>query len=476
MTMPNVTTADDSPATPSPAYQRMRPRWKLCRDVRGGTPTVRANATDYLPRFEAEEHRDWEARVNLTTVFDALEQTIGTMVGLAGGTDPVLEKDVPPKLAAMWEDLDGEGTHGAVFAMECLDKALEVGHNIIWVDAPAKSPGLTVEQEAASGFRPYFIRLDVEQVKNWRVAKRGGHRYLAQVTIEQVFSRAKGNFGHETVTQHRVFRQQFTDSGTPYAQWELWETQGESKSVQVVPPTTIDGPKWIPIAVNYGGERIDILESRPPLLGLAYTNVRHTQVESDFASYLHLCGKPTPVFIGRDTSTSPDVVMGHAVDVALGGDAKLLELSGHSLDTMRETKKDLELQMVAQGLSMLQRDVQTAETATASRMNKVREDSKLARAVRSLQDALEASLGFAAAYLGERDGGSVTIRRDFGTLVLSDAELALLGGIRERGDLSLETFLGFLRSKGGVFEELDPAEEVERLHREQAVEEGAGAL
>lgn len=478
MTAPlsNGSATESGPDTPSPAYQRMQPAWTLCQDVRGGTPAIRAKAATYLPRFEAEEAADWQARVSLTTVFDAFEQTLGAMVGLAGGSDPTLEDDVPEAIRPLWEDLDGEGTHGAVFAMDCLGKALEVGHHVILVDAPATGGGLLLSTERAVGFRPYLVSIGIEQVKSWRIGKHGGHRYLSQVVIEQVATRPRGAFGQESVVEYLVLQQMFTPDGTPFAVSQIWEKQEDGKVRPIGEPRRIIGPRWIPIAVVYGGERVNILESRPPLLGLAYTNIRHAQVESDFASYLHLCGKPTPVFIGRDkTEGTNDIVMGRGVDVALGGDAKLLELSGHSLETMRETKKDLEQQMVAQGLSLLQRDVQMAETATAHRLNKVREDSKLARAVRSLQDALEACLGFCAAYLGERDGGSVIIRRDFGSLVLTDAELQQLSAIRERGDLSLETFLTFLQKKGGVFEDLDPTAEAETVRRELALEEGAAA-
>lgn len=473
MTAPSTATApaalppEDRPDQECSAYKAMLPDWELCRIARGGTDAIRKHAAKYLPRFGAEEIEDWQARVNMTTAFDALNQTIGTMVGLAGGNAPVLEKDVPPELALLWENIDGEGTHGDIFVQECLDRALELGHHLILTDAPPPNLTATVRDQRAQGFRPYLVHIRADQVINWRVGKRGGHRYVSQITFRQKVERAQGRFGARSVTQYEVFNQEFDGSGTPFVRWERW-TEGEGGSlVKDAEIPRLPGPRWIPIAVVYGGDRIDILQSVPPLRGLAHSNIRHTQVESDFAAYLHLCGKPTPVFIGRDKVPGEDLVLGRGVDVAMGGDAKLLEMAGNSLSAMRETKKDLEQQMVAQGLTMLQREAIAPETAFAHRLDKTRHESKLGRSVRSVQDGVEASLGHMAQFLRLPDGGSLTIRREFGSLILTDAELETVRKIRENGDLTLETFLALLKRKGGSFEDLDPAKEAAAVRREE---------
>jgi len=121
---------------------------------------------------------------------------------------------------------------------------------------------------------------------------------------------------------------------------------------------------------------------------------------------------------------------------------------------------------------MLQRDTSTPRTATEVEFSRTRQESKLARAVRSLQDALEASFQFMADYygLGAESGGSITIRRDFAALTLSDADITLLNAARDRGDLTREKFLEFMATRP-AFEKLDPDAEAEAARREEGAED-----
>lgn len=465
------------PDIPSTAYAVMRTRWQLSRDVRAGTEVLRARRATYLPRFEAETDTDWAVRVQLTYAYTALHETINAMVGLAFQVDPTLQEDVPPLLAQHWENLDGEGTHGAVFAQQCLDSMLQDGHVAILADYPDVADGLTLAQQTALDIRSYLVRVRIDQVLSWRVIVHGGRRRLGQVVIQQDTAEPAGDFGTQQVTRYRVYRQMFDPTtGEPFVEWDLWERAAGGGATDPFllrrARARLRGPQWIPLSIAYGGQPTAILESEPPLLGLAYTNLHHTQLQSDQAMNLHVAGVVIPVFIGREKTgqTGERVTFSptRGVDVGLGGDAKLLEAAGTSLAARRLEIEDTEKRMASQGLSLLQRDVAAAETATATTQHRRREESKLARAVRSLQDALEASLQFMAEYEGLGEGGSLVIRRDFAALTLSPDDLAQLRGVRQDGDLSLETFLSFLRQRGGAFEALDPVQEAEAVRREQA--------
>jgi hypothetical protein len=195
---------------------------------------------------------------------------------------------------------------------------------------------------------------------------------------------------------------------------------------------------------------------------------------------MHKCAIPVPVFIGRDRGPTGDsaVVMSSSrgIDINIGGDAKILEPAGNALQALREEVLDIEERMGHQGMAMVLPQDGASRTATEIQFTRTRQESKLARAVRSLQDALEASFQFMAEYYGLEDGGSITLRRDFTALTLSDADLAMLTAARERGDLTLETFLEFVRLKGGLFERLDPVQEAEAVRTEMGAEDmGLGA-
>jgi hypothetical protein len=395
------------------------------------------------------------------------------MVGLAFMADPELQDDVPPEIVADWENIDGEGTHGVVFAQQCLDSALQDGHCLILTEYPPAAANLTLADQRAQELRAYLVRITIDQVLSWRVGIRGGRRLLMQVVFCHQVEKPAGAFGVTLVKEYRVFRQEFRSDGTPFVTWTLWVEQGAS-AVQLGEPQELRGPEFIPVAVVFGGQRVGFLESIPPLLGLAHSNVDHTQVKSDRRYSMHKCAIPVPVFIGREKGGGgkDEVVLSpsRGIDIAIGGDAKILEPQGTALEALRTELLDIERRMAEQGLSMVLPQDGANKTAAEVHFTATRQESKLARAVRSLQDALEASFGFMADYYGLEDGGSVTIRRDFTALTLTDADTATLAAARERGDLTLETFLTFLRLRGGLFEQLDPVAEAAGVRREMGEE------
>jgi hypothetical protein len=453
----------------------MEARWTLVRDVRAGTEAMRSQT--YLPKFEAEDQKDWQARVDMTFAYDAVDQTLGAMLGLAFMNEPELGEDVPAQILVDWENIDGEGTHGTVFATQVLDAAVQDGHALILTEYPPASDGLTLADQQALAIRAYLVRVTVDQIRSWRVITHGGRRVLGQIVIRFETEAPEGAFGTAAKVEYRVYRQQFGPEG-PFVEWELWEEVEHETLLRE--EGVLRGPQFIPVTPVFAGQRTGFLESLPPLLGLAYSNIDHTQVKSDRRFSMHKCAIPVPVFIGRDRGPTGDsaVVMSSSrgIDINIGGDAKILEPAGNALQALREEVLDIEERMGHQGMAMVLPQDGASRTATEIQFTRTRQESKLARAVRSLQDALEASFQFMAEYYGLEDGGSITLRRDFTALTLSDADLAMLTAARERGDLTLETFLEFVRLKGGLFERLDPVQEAEAVRTEMGAEDmGLGA-
>lgn len=477
----------DSPAWKSPAYVEMQPRWTRCRDVRGGTEVFHAKAADYLPKFEVESAQDWRARVAMTVVVDFLEQAISTFVGLGLRHDPELGEAVPRELVDDWENLDGEGNHGAVVAQMALDQALTDGHVVLFTDHPTVAQPITLLQERQLGIRPYLVRVPIDRILSWRTTIIGGQRWLWQFVFEEVTEEADGAFGARTRRRYRVFRQAFhalatpsgaaTDDPTkPFVRYEVWEERqdGETTSVVRIDEGILRGPSRIPVAVVYGGSQKGFLRSKPPLDGLAFSNIRWAQVMSDRTASLHRCGIPIPVVIGQlvadpTTGQRPATLKlssSSPLQVDTGGDFKIVEAQGTALEQARLELEDWEKRMGTQSLAMLQRDTAAAETATAHRLNRGREESKLARALRSLEDALEASLQFMADYRGlDREAIDVTVRRDFGDIV-DPQTLELLSRLEERKQLTLVRLLTELKRASLFGNDFDPEDEAEQLERD----------
>ena len=482
----------NSPKWLSPAYLAMQPGWTRCRDVRAGTDRLRDKKSTYLPRFTAEDPLDWNVRIQNTTVVDFVEQAIGAYTGLALKTDPELGEDVPEELVEDWENLDGEGNHGAVVAASALGAMLCDGHIAFLTEHPPTAAGMTLAQQNALGVRPYVVLIKVDQILSWRTEVIGGHRWLMQLVIQETVERADGAFGTTCVTRYRVYRQRFEltdptpapsgavaapveDLTKPFVAWEVWEDVKDAgaESTIIVGSGMLAGPQRIPLRVAYGGTSEAFLTSTPPLEGLALTNIRWAQVASERANTLQKCGFPIPVIVGELTGQTPakpgaDQVIspGKAMQVKAGGDFKIVAAPGDALEQQRLELEDWEKRAGSQSLAMLQRDI-SPETATASRMKNAKEQSKLMRAIRSLEDALEGVLMDMAAYRGlDPTGVSVTIRRDVGDVV-DAATLQLLSQLEERGQLTQLRLLQELKRAGVMGNDFEPTAEVEALANDQ---------
>jgi len=479
------------PSWRSADAKEMEPRYMLCRDVRGATETLRLKKATYLPKFLAEDTRDWAARVAMTVVVDFFDQAVTAFVGLGLRHDPELGPDVPEEIKLDWENLDGEGNHGAMVAQKALDIMLTDGHVVLLAEYPPVAVRPRADEENVKGLRPYVQLFKVDQVMSWRTRLLGGHRLLDQLVLKTVGQEADGLFGLKTVTRYMVYRQRFRvmetvvgpeeDPTQGFVQWERWiETKSASGTVTAVAAEAsgdLIGSKRIPVAVAYAGTSDGMLKSRPPLEGLAYSNVRWGQVMSDRANSLHKCGMPMPVIIGKlvgapDGKAPSEIIMSSSLglNIEAGGDAKILEPLGSGLEQARLELEDWEKRIGGQAVSVLTPGNATSETATAWRLTRGRDESKLQRGLRSLEDALELILQYFAEYRGlDREKIDLTIRRDFGDIVPPET-LQLLSTLEEKGQLTLTRLLTELKRADLFAQDFSVEEEVEAIKREQALE------
>lgn len=492
------------PDTPSATYRALEPKWQRCRDVRGGTDVFREKATTYLPRFLAEADKDWATRVSQTFVTSYLDQAIGMSVGLISKHDPELGAEVPAILKADWENLDGQGNHGAVVTQMAQDQALQDGHVILLTDAPPEQAA-RADEEAAT-WRPYVVRVGVDDILSWRTAVIGGRLTLLQLVIRERALEADGTFGERTATRYKVFRQAwatgadaagvaFTDYTKPYVQWERWE-EVRSPTGEVTDLTLaahgdlgrfradgsrLSGPSQIPVAVIYGGKPTGILTSRPPLEDIAFANIRWAQVESERAATLHKAGIIMLAVTG-ELQGAPEtgkaagaagvlrITQGGGIHLKAGGSAEWIEPQGTALDQQFKEREAIEKRIAGMALAILKEDPIAPATATESRREQAKEESLLARLVRSTKDALEQTLIYLAEFRGlPTTSLSVTLPRDFATFI-STEDLRLASELEEKGQLTMATLLQMVARSGRFGDGFDPAAEAEALAQEAVTE------
>lgn len=477
----NRTSATSRPDYTCPAYNEMAKRWQLVEDCNESTPAIRAKKEIYLPKFEAESNRDWHSRVSMTFMNDHYSTTLAEHVGLILSDSPKLGDDVPQPIRDLTEDIDGEGNHLDVFAQDALTTALHYGHCVLFTDYPVTDAIRTLRDERMARARPYVTIYRAKDILSWRTATVGGLKVLVRVVFRETTSEAEGEFGTVESTRYREIKQEVKYdqiSGMPVGlggiTWKLWAKgdpaiKGGEDFFRIVAEGTINGPNRICARVVYGGEKLGVLHTKPHLIGLAYSNIEETLVASDYANVMHKTNVPTPIFIGRNINgdmTKSEIKMGQGIDIPQGGDAKFLEPSGAALSATRQRLEDIRVQMRRQGATV---DDATGKVMTAAeaRLYAKQRNSKLKRAARSLQDALEGVLEDIASFMRLSDGGSIAIKQEFGDDGVDPAYLNVLVLAYEKGALPLEALM-YALEKGRLPDDFTAEEAALRLISEHA--------
>ncbi len=474
-----------------PAYREQTPRWQLVHDARGATENMRNKASTYLPRFEAETEKDWLARVGQTFANDHYGTTLAEHTGLVFAQPLKLGNDVPPKIRALTEDIDGEGNHLDVFAETAFDAALHLGHCVIYTDYPDADVKSRRDAKAAK-IRPYAVLYPASDVLSWRTAVVGGVLVIVQIVFRETSTEADGVFGVRTCVRYREISQEVAiDEFTGRAKslgaitWRAWEQEVTAAGAPAVfTPKgngTIVGPTRIPARVVYGGEKLGVLHTKPHLLGLALSNIEETQVTSDYAAVMHKCNVPTPIFIGRQTSTDggATIQMGQGIDIPIGGDAKFLEPSGAALAATRQRLEDIRVQMRRQGATSDESG--KAMTFGEAAIYAKQRNAKLAKSGRSLQDALEGMLADFASYMGlstddgVKSGGSVAVNTNFSGVQLDPALLQVYVSAYTAGGLPLDALL-YALEKGKLPDDFSAQDSALHLIRDAMAARDQAAL
>lgn len=487
------------PSFVSPAYNAMQPRWKFCGDVMEGTEAIRRaeNLDTYFPKGAVETTTEQTTRSLRAELFPMFKETVKGLVGLALRKDPVLSDDVPATIVNYWENIDGAGTAGPVFIKRVFQDALIKGHSGVLVDVPkiTTSKALTIRQTKDLGLRPYAVHVKPEQIINWRTQVINGVVVLTLLVISEMVDVPQGTYGTQSILRYRVF---VRDEATGLINYEIWTQQTHNKDPEFDSGGVLTATTRIPFAVCYAGERLAPLQSLPPLLDLAYTNIAHVQVLSDHRTALHACSNPILVTKGRNgattvtpdpnapaapgqsfdnpaipgvTPSAPTLQLGVnvGIDVDKDGAVEYVEHSGSALGASSQELKDIEGRGAAQGLSMLQRDTRQMQTAEAERLQRVEKDASLSSAVRSLQDMGETMLAFFALFMNETTGGSLELDYAFEDSMLDTPRIDAYSKMVAAGQLTRRTLWALL-IKGGVLpDDFDSDAEEAALSKAEAL-------
>lgn len=445
-------------STQSDAVLQMAGDWGLAAALLGGTNAMRAAGEKMLPKWPNEAQAAYDKRLAVATLFPAYQRTIETLTGKPFSKPLTINDDVPADMAEWLTDVDLQGRNLHTFAADMLETSLGYGLGGILVDfqdttdKDGKALYPTQAAEKAAGLRPYFVQIYPEQILGWRSARINGKQALTQLRIMECVSEEDGEFGERSVHQVRVL--------SPGA-WAIYRKNDKQEWVlHAQGVTTIDFVPFVPVY----GDRCGFMKSKPPLIEMAHLNVEHWQSASDQQTILHVARVPILTIIGiaDDDKFKLTVGASTAVKIPTGGDMKFVEHSGAAIEAGAKSLDALEERMRQAGAELLV--IQPGKiTATQVATENAVGMCALQRTVQDLQDATNAALQMMAIWVGEPQGGTVTIYNDFGAATLAEASAELLLKTNQAGKLSDETLLNEYQRRGIVSADVDFEEERERI-------------
>ena len=433
---------------PNAAWRNQEPHWILLEDLIGGTYELRRRHRRYLPQEPRELDESYDNRLARSVCppyYQRLERMLAGMLT----RKPVRLNGVSDLVREQLFDVDLQGNDLNVWTYETTRKMVRYGHVGVLVDAPA----------AGENGRPYWCSYTPREILGWRTEIMDGAQQLSQLRLLEKVIVPDGLYGEKEVEQVRVL--------TPSA-FEIHRRSDKgSFELHDQGTTTLSE---IPFAVAYAN-RVNFMESRPPLEDIAELNLKAYQVQSDLDNQLHISAVPMLAFFGfpsapEEVSAGP----GEAISFPSDGRAQYIEPDGKSFEAQFRRLEQIALQINELGLSAVLGQKLSAETAEAKRIDRSQGDSTMMVIAQNMQDLIDNCLSFHAEYLNIPQAGSSFVNRDFLGARLEPAEIQSLLSLYTAGTITQKTLLDQLYEGEVLGDEFDVEEELEATQNAGLIE------
>lgn len=458
-------------AEPCEEYEDMLPDWNMVDALYGGTRRMREAGETYLPKFEAESPKDYEARLNQAVLFNQYAKACEGLTGKAFKKPVVLQDDVPEEVRGWAENIDREGRDINVFAKDFFLDAVRRGVSHFMVDFP-RSTAQTREEQRRTGERPYWIHMPAREIIGWQEAVVNGQRVLTQLRRYHVVKVAAGEWGTAPVERVTVYWVENPEAGKQaaahYRVYEKKEVQGGGQTKNVWRPATdedgntIEGPlgiSYIPLVTLYTN-RTGFMQARPPLMDLAYKNVEHWQSSSDQRHILKWARFAILYLIGVDEEEGGTIKYGPSTPIVMSNpEAKVgfAEHSGYGIEAGAKDLETLKEEMAYLALDpMLRKPGNT--TATARALDEAGSNSQLETWMDELKNAIETGLQYSAERGRESTGGSVKVNEDFAISVSDNDAKMVIEAYKDKlipRRIALESLARVVPAMGDTLEDHD---------------------
>ena len=456
---------EDKVDTTSIEYDSMAHRWSLLHDLLGGTESMRAAKSEWLPREPRETYTAYENRLRRSFLYNGFADTVEKLVAKPFSRPVSVQGSFDDRIETIKNDVDRSGRDITQLGRDVFRDLVVYGVGHVLVDFPKTEGVQTLADERELGVRPNLLHVSPVDLISWRTERTpSGKTRLTQVRIREQRVEPKGDFIDELVHYIRVL--------TPdaYAVYRRKQMQDEEKDEYELVEEGTHSFGEIPLVTMYAA-RTGFLTAKPPLLDLAYMNLAHWQSMSDqrnvlrfarvgilFASGFTEEEMEEGLTIGPNQlirSTNPDA------------DIRYVEHAGQAIGAGQEDLEMLERRMEVLGLQpLVQRSGQ--QTATGKAIDESRVHTAIQSWIRSVENGLRDCYVLAHRWFGIEppEDLSIDITNDFGVSLRATEDIESLLKLRAMGNISAETFLRELKRRGLISEAIDVDEELESIQME----------
>ena len=432
---------------PNNAWKEMEPHWILIESLMGGTYEMRRKHRRYLmqePRELDDAYDNRLARSVCPPFYQRLERMLAGMLT----RKPVRLNEVPDVIREQLFDVDLQGNDLNVWTYETARKMIRYGHIGVLVDAPSDANG-----------RPYWVTYTPRDILGFRSEVVDGTQKLTQLRLLEKVIEPEGEYGESIIEQVRLL--------TP-GTFEI-HRRDKNGDFQLFDEGTTTLSE-IPFSLAYAN-RVNLMESRPPMEDIAELNLKAYQCGSDLSNQLHISSVPLLAFYGYpQTSEEVSAGPGEAIAFPAEGRAEYIEPSGKSFDAQYKQLDRIAEQINELGLASILGQKLSAETAEAKRIDRSQGDSTMQVVAQQMQDMIDNSLIFHANYLSSNVSGSSFVNRDFLAARLEPQEIGSLLQLYTAGTITQETLLKQLHEGEVLGDEFDVEEELEATQQASLIE------
>ena len=443
---------------PTAEMVELTKKTKIIDELLGGTATMRKAAQAYLFQMEMEEPDSYRKRLERSTLYPALSETLSQMTGRVF-FNPIDVADVTETVQALFDDVDLVGNNLDVFASRWFYSALAYGCSFALIDFTRVEAVKSRAEEKALNARPYWVHIKPHQVLGMKTARVNGKQAITQfryVVNEQV---EDGEFGVKTVKYVYVY-----EIGKVR---KFSEAEGEFRFESELQLTAQNRPlDFVPVVpfITKRNELTNAIE--PPLMELAYLNVKHWQSQSDQDNITNIARVPLLAIYSND-EVKQLAIGGSAVHLPTGSSMQFVEHSGQAIASGVESLKDLEEQMKTAGAKLLTKTA-LAMTDSQARDEAGKEISQLRLLANRFEDAIDLALEYTGHWLGiaKEQVGNVQISGNIENDLDPAASMASVIQLRNAGVISNQSTFDEAKRRGLLADGLEWDTEQERLQSE----------